>query len=264
MSQELPVPRPNALPPVWVLNLQRSTERRARMTSHLAELGIKFEFVEAVEGRNLSPEECARATDPEKTRRLLGRALTPPEIACSLSHRMLYQKQVDEGWEEVVILEDDAVVDPAFLEVIKLRHTFPPDWELFYFHIGNTRTSFWGSRPLGRWRCVKFGSLAYSTVSYMVRLSGARKLLAHSKPVTLPADWLTGGAIRTGVKLYGVYPPCVRELTRDPAASTMPELNAMWQNKPKWEEKHPIARHLERAKYRLIYSYQRFNPFGTV
>ncbi len=234
------------------------------MTSHLAELGIEFEFVEAIDGRTLSPDECARSIDAERARRFLGRALTPPEIGCSLSHRMLYQKQIDEGLEEVVILEDDAVVGPAFLEVINLRHALPADWDLVYFYRGDTRVSFWGSRPVGRWRCVKFGSLAYGAVAYMLRRSGARKLLAHSNPVSLPADCLTGGAIRTGVQLYGIDPPCVRELTRDAAASTMPELNAMWQNRPKWEEKHPLVRHFERTKYRLIYSYQRFNPFGMI
>ncbi len=264
MSPALPVSHPNSLPPIWVLNLRRSTERRARMASHLAELGIAFEFIEAVEGRNLSPEECARSTDPERTRRFLGRTLTPLEIACSLSHRMLYQKQLDEGWEEVVILEDDAVVDPAFLDVIQLRDALPADWELVSFYRGDTRVSFWGGRRLGRWRCVKFGSLAYGAVAYMLRRSGARKLLSHSNPVTLPADCLTGGAIRTGVRLYGIDPPCVRELTRDPVASTMPEENAIHPRWPKREELHPVVWYLHRAKYRLIHFYQRINPFGAI
>jgi glycosyl transferase family 25 len=263
MSQLLPVAGANCIPPVWVLNLRRSAERRTRIARHLDELGIGFEFIEAIDGRTLSPEECARAIDAGKARRLLGRDLAPTEIACSLSHRMLYQKQVDEGWEAVVILEDDAVVDPAFLEVMKLRNALPPDWELVTFYRGETRVSFWGSRPLGRWRCVKFGSLAFGAVAYMLRLSGARKLLVQCDPVSVPADWVTGGAIRTGVHLYGIDPPCVRELTRDWDASTMPEANALARRWPKREELHPVVWRLHRAKWWLIHAYQRVNPFNT-
>ncbi len=263
ISRVSPASRPNDFPPIWVLNLRRSTQRRNRIASHLDELGIRFEIIEAIDGRTLTAEECARSTDAEKTRRFLGRDLTPTEIACSLSHRMLYQKQLDEGWESVVILEDDAVVDPAFLEVINLRDALPRDWELVSFYRGDTRVSFWGSRPLGRRRCVKFASMAFGAVGYMLRLSGARKLLSHGDPVSVPADCLTGGAIRTGVRLYGIDPPCVRELTRDHAASTMPEANAIHPRWPTRGELHPVVWHLHRAKWRLIHTYQRFNPFLT-
>ena len=257
---QVPVSSRQGLPPVWVINMPRSTERRARISKHLDELGLAVEFVDAVDGGTFSPEDCRRLSDPEKSRELLGRELAPAEIACSLSHRMLYQRQIDEGHEAVIILEDDAVIDPVFFEIMDLRSALPRDWELVLFHRGDTRVSVWGSHPLGRWRLVKFASLAYITVAYMLRQSGAQKLLAYNDPVVVPADFLTGGALRTGVHLYGIDPPCARELSTDSAASSMPEVRAL---RPRWplrEEMHPIAWRLHRIKWSVIHTCQRINP----
>lgn len=38
------------IPPVWVINLPRCTERRAYISDHLRELGLPFAIVVAVEG----------------------------------------------------------------------------------------------------------------------------------------------------------------------------------------------------------------------
>lgn len=43
--------------PVWILSLQRSPERRASMLVQLTEANISFEFVNAVDGQDLLPEE---------------------------------------------------------------------------------------------------------------------------------------------------------------------------------------------------------------
>ena len=43
--------------PVWILSLQRSPERRASMLEQLTAANISFEFVDAVDGHDLLPEE---------------------------------------------------------------------------------------------------------------------------------------------------------------------------------------------------------------
>lgn len=253
--------RRELIPPIWVLNLPRSTERRARISAHLEELGLGFEFVEAIDGRAMSPEECARAVDAPKLQRLLGRQLVPAEVATSLSHARLYRRQVDEGLESVIILEDDAVLDDGFFEVFDHWHQMPPDWEIVSFYFGiDTRTSFWGKRRVGGRLCVKYGSVAFGAVAYMLRLSGARKLLAHSEPVQAPADWLTGGGVRTGIRLHGIYPPCAREYAPGAAHSTMPESYAHYWKPPR--QRGPIATYFAQLPDRGKYLFQRLNPFG--
>ena len=252
------------LPPIWVLNLRRSVERRARIAGHLDALGLPFEIIEGVDGRAMTAGDRAAVSNSRESQRLLRRELTPGEIGCGISHLALYRKLVDEGWDEVVILEDDAIVDREFLEVLRRRESLPADWELVLLYHGRPQVSFWGGRRLGPVGCVKFASVAWGTVGYLLRRSGAIKLLAHGFPVRITADQLTGGAIRTSVRLYGIDPPCVREESFDGGGSTMPEAAALRGRWPTREELGPVWWALHRWKWSLIHFYQRSNPFSIV
>lgn len=250
-------------PPVWVVNLKRSVHRRQFIQAQLNILGLEHEIVEAVDGRELSPDELASCYSPSGSRELVRRELTPGEIGCSLSHLRLYQRQVDEGHEQVLILEDDIVVEPSFLRVLATRDALPPDWELVLFHrLNDPLVSYWGSRRFDdEFRSVKFASFADGTQSYLLRLSGAKKLLAHGYPVRMPADSLTGGWVKTGVRLYAMDPPCVREFSSGPAHSTMPE------NYPfhglGWKKAEELVG-LERLRYLARRLFRRFNPNAVI
>jgi glycosyl transferase, family 25 len=253
-----------SLPPIWVLNLRRSVERRARIRDHLGALGLPFEIIEGVDGRAMTPRDLAAVSSSRESLRLAGRELTPGEIGCSLSHLELYRKQIDEGWDEVVILEDDALVDPAFVEVMKRIESLPADWELVLLYHGHPQISFWGSRRLGCYRCVKFASTAWGTVGYLLRRSGAQKLLAHGFPVRVTADHLTGGGLRAGVSLYGILPPCIREMSMEVGGSTMPEASAVRKKWPTREELGPALWVIHQWKWCLIHFCRRANPFSIV
>jgi glycosyl transferase family 25 len=252
------------LPPIWVVNLRRSVERRAQIAGHLDALGLPFEIIEGVDGQALTAADQAAVSHSRESLRHLGRELTPGEIGCSLSHLALYRKLVDEGWDEVVILEDDAMVNQEFVDVLRRREVLPADWELVLLYHGRPQISRWGVRSLGPSRCVKFAGLAWGTVGYLLRRSGAIKLLAHGYPVRVTADQLTGGGIDTGICLYGIDPPCVQEVSCDVGGSTMPEAAALRGRWPTREELGPVGWALHRWKWSLVRFYQRSNPFSIV
>ena len=110
---------------------------------------------------------------------------------------------------------------------------------------------------------MKFASIAWVAVGYLLRRSGA-EAAAHGFPVHMPADSLTGGGIRTGVRLYGVAPPCIRERVDGAEHSTMPENYALIARWPRKDELRPLTWFLHRAKWRLIHFYQKCNPFAIV
>jgi glycosyl transferase, family 25 len=252
------------LPPICVLNMKRSVERRKRITAHLDGLGLPFELIEAVDGRTLSPRDQAAVYSSREALIHTGRELTPGEIGCSLSHLAVYRKMIDEGWDEVVILEDDAVVDPAFIEILSQRGSLPRDWDLVLLCQNRPVYSFWGGQRLGRFRCSKLASVSLSTAGYLIRRSGGQKLLAHGTPVRVPADYLTGGTIRAGVRLYGINPACVRVLSTDAADSTMPETAALFARWPTKAELGPVWWFVHRCKWRLIDFYRGVNPLSIV
>jgi glycosyl transferase family 25 len=249
-------------PPVWVISLERSLARRHAISLHLTALGVPFRFFPAIDGNALSPEETAKSYNAEAGKRLLGRALTPGEIGCALSHLELYRHQIRLGLDEVLVLEDDVEPRPSFPEILERRHLLPHDWELINFCRGDSCVSLWGAKTLfGTQKCVRFASTAYNAGGYLLRRSGAIKLLRHGAPILLPADHLTGGAIRAGVRIYGIDPPC---LDHCPGESTMPQANALHPKWPSREELGPILWPLHRAKWRAIHFCQGVNPFHRI
>lgn len=53
------------MPPILVINLEKSVERRAFMTAQLTQLGLPFELVKAVDGDTLTPQALKAVYDPQ-------------------------------------------------------------------------------------------------------------------------------------------------------------------------------------------------------
>ena len=204
----------NNFPPIWVVNLKKSIDRRKYITKHLDELGLDFQLIEAVNGHNLTGKKLSALYNAQDALRRIRREMSPGEIGCSLSHLKIYQKMIDEDVEEVIVLEDDAEINRDFLEILQRKIDFPPDRELLLlFHGGKYNTSFRKRRTIFKqYQIVKFVAPPYGTLGYLIKQSAARKLLTAGYPIQVPADQLTGGWIKTGVNLYGIYPSCIKHL----------------------------------------------------
>src|SRR5262245_6692080 len=94
----------------YVINLPRATDRREAMERQLATSDLDYEFVEAIEGRNLSADEYAELVDHTAVERW-PHWLTPGAIGCLLSHRRVLEMAAERD-EPSLILEDDAVLSP--------------------------------------------------------------------------------------------------------------------------------------------------------
>jgi glycosyl transferase family 25 len=138
------------LPPVWVVNLERSVDRRERMRHQLNGLGLAYEFVKAVDGRELTDQDLAKWCEPSAAVAIIKRELTRGEVGCSLSHLRLYDRMIQEGHEEAVILEDDVNVNPVFVDIFSRRELPGPDWEMVVFHgLNKPPISCWNARRAG-------------------------------------------------------------------------------------------------------------------
>lgn len=218
-------------PPVWVISLPGSTARRANISRQLASLGLGFEFFDAVDGAKLSDREIRSVYDPKRAVKKVYRELNRAEIGCCLSHIGIYRKMVEEGVEEAIVLEDDAVLGEHFLEVIESRDRFPADLELLLLYHQGGRFYLWRKQRLDdRHRLVHFVTPAMGTVGYFVRRSAAQKILATVFPIRAPSDHVTGGDVPTGAGLYGVEPPCVGHSPEFEVESTIQGRDQMWEN----------------------------------
>lgn len=195
--------------PVFVINLERSRDRRAYIERYLASLGIELRIVPAVDGSKLDLDQLARdgvyvdAVAHEK----FSRSLSKSEIGATLSHLSACRTIVDENLPMAVVLEDDVTFLDGVADIVRsAMQAAPADWEVLQLYHWCKDTYRIAPHLVGfnNASCLPVGCLGY-----LIRQSAARKLLDASYPICYPADSLMGRSPRLGVALYGVFPPVI-------------------------------------------------------
>src|SRR5690625_2715287 len=100
--------------PIFVISLHDAHERRRSIREQCAELGLEFEFFDAIDGRTGLAPEFEVEIDRGAAEIRHHRPLSDAEFACALSHRRIYQRILERGLPGAVVLEDDAILSRQF------------------------------------------------------------------------------------------------------------------------------------------------------
>ena len=194
--------------PILVISLAGEEERRKRVRKQIEALGLVFEFFPAVDGRKLNPM-ASPAYDSVRRRRAFGRDLTGGEIGCLLSHRAIYEKMVAEALDEVLVLEDDAILGPDFPSVLAALQRRPVPYDMIRF-FGDPKIAQLPQRYLcplvGDYRLSRLATTPGGAQAYLIRLQGAKKLLPFMQRNWLPVDILMGRSWEHGLQWFTVQP----------------------------------------------------------
>jgi glycosyl transferase family 25 len=174
------------LPPIFVISLVGS-KRRENIARQLSRWPGTWSFIDAVYGRDLTDEDVARCYDERAVIRRIGRPMTRGEIGNSLSHLSIYRRMIEEGIPRAIVLEDDALLEDGFFhfpfkdvdwhfDVI----TFYTDISLIRVKLERALAGITFHRPVRRASC---------TVSYLISLQGAERLLKGNTPIKGVSDW---------------------------------------------------------------------------
>ncbi|KAG7174641.1 Glycosyltransferase 25 family member-like [Homarus americanus] len=123
---------------IYLISLVRRPERRERMKHCFDELGLDVKTFDAVDGkklndsylRQLGVKQMTTYKDPWSKR-----DMTFGEIGCFLSHYFIWEDIVRNGYEKVLLFEDDIRFEPYFREKVKhmIYHANRlVDWDLIY------------------------------------------------------------------------------------------------------------------------------------
>ncbi|MXQ06674.1 hypothetical protein GQ651_02325 [Alphaproteobacteria bacterium GH1-50] len=175
--------------PIFVISLSDATGRRASISSALAERGLDFTFIDAVDGRRgLSPDAEAMIDRPG-TIRASGRPMADTEYGCALSHMGVYRRIVDDGLPGALVLEDDAILTPLFDEFLAADGHLAGD----LVQLDHLHGDIWrAERPRALTDTLRLARAARNaslTTGYTISRKGARYFLEHGLPLTRPADW---------------------------------------------------------------------------
>ena len=180
---------------IFVINLDTDVDKKNRMQTTLEELGISFEFFNAIDGRLLTKAQINKVYDEQKVINTINRSLHKTEIGCALSHFMIYKMMLSTGIEEAVILEDDVVISKDFVQIIKLFYQLPKDWDWVLLGSGhpNDRAQCYVDCKKNILRFI-IGKPFYNyggTYGYCINDKGARKILNKTNKIFMPIDMYT-------------------------------------------------------------------------
>ncbi len=221
---------------VYVLSVKAAEARRKLFEQRFA--GLDYSFFFGADKNNFTIEELIKNNiyneELTKQHHRYTKVMKPGEIACSWSHRMMYEDMLKNNYDRVLIFEDDAVPDPGMMkQVPAILSEIPADCELLMWgwdkngesgvtsFLKKTGYSIQHGLGLLKWDHAIIKNLfakPYSahlkkagfhdyTYAYAITQSGAKKLLQMQTPIQYIADNLLAHAItRNIVSGYIVYP----------------------------------------------------------
>ncbi|MBB3611241.1 glycosyltransferase family 25 protein [Rhizobium sp. BK602] len=174
--------------PVYLINIDRATDRLAEMQRQSDEFGIKIERVDGVDGA-LLPQEQWTDVDHERFQRRHGRVILPGEYGCYRSHLLALRQFLAGGSPSAVIIEDDIALNGDFLARALAIQDAAPKAEvikLVNHRWGGFRATTSSNKGDVVGRCL-FGPQG-STACYLVTRSGAEKIVRSLAVMSLPWD----------------------------------------------------------------------------
>ncbi len=200
---------------VYVVSIPRLSERQQYMQRLLE--GLDFEMVEGTDRKKLSEAEISEHYDQKAHLKLsrLGKPLRAGEVACALSHLQVYKNAITNGYNRILVLEDDvALIDQHLDQLQRNLQELPQNWELAYLgYWKNERAPVLGwlkqgwyivLRLLGlhRWSVRRILNTYPESVTntlmragnqegayaYALTLGACKKLAAFNRPIKLNAD----------------------------------------------------------------------------
>jgi len=169
---------------VFVISLERSTERRGRVEEQLNQTGIQWQFLNAVDGYALP--SMPSSYKPSKVKRLQGYELTPGEVGCFLSHIKAWELCI-QNHVTTLVFEDDFLVGKNLEAVIDDLLSIADQWNLVRLS-GIYETKHQSLQKRSTYELVKNLSEPCGTAAYMIQPAAAKILLEHSADIYEPVD----------------------------------------------------------------------------
>lgn len=195
---------------VFLINLDKSSERLARCQEFFEQFDIEFERIPAVYGKDLSEQQITEFYDSARNAVGYKKPLGVGELGCYLSHIKCWQKIIEEELDYALILEDDFKLTESFKDFERVFSDLA-NWD--YVRIAyTTRNSGVSERAKinDDYDLVYYKKVPINTLAQAVSYAGAQKLLANSKRVFRPIDVDMKHYWEKDINVLGIDPPLIK------------------------------------------------------
>ncbi|WP_420468506.1 glycosyltransferase family 25 protein [Panacagrimonas sp.] len=232
---------------IFVINLERSQDRREFMCRQLDALGLSYEFFRATDASRGELDGVSRYDERLALRRL-GHALQPSEVGCFASHYRLWQRCVADDLP-LVVMEDDVQLEAGFACAMTAA-TAIVDSHRFVRLCGLASR---GYRDLGKLsdghRLVRYLKGPRGTQCYALAPAGAQRLLQGAQRWFDAVDLYIDAFWLHGLASYAVLPFHVRhDMDHGPASLI---------GSGRWAARRPLLHKLRREATHLAYRLRR-------
>lgn len=236
-----------SLTEVFVVSLADAEERRAAFSARARDTALAWRFFDACTQR---PDSLA--IDEAAVLRNKGRALTRGEIGCYASHFAIWEAMVARGVAQAIVLEDDTIVDWAYLERLAATDLAPRGFD--YLRLYAKRPTFQrvvATDFLQHSRTVvELIGLAYGTQGYAITLAGASAFVEECRVIRRPIDDAMDRSWAHDVRNLALFPAPILEAT---VPSAIGSARFAGKNDPAFHTLRQRAwRRLERTRMRMM------------
>lgn len=202
---------------IFWINSKNRPDRFNNMKKRLTELDVRAERFSAIHGGEINwalPENAMFYIDKVK------KTLNNAEIGCYMSHRTIYEMIKKEGWKKTLILEDDALFDPAFMEIFNDLYDCCSDYDMLYFGQWNydkgvvqgEKSALKDLVLTVKERSVYKAERCWLTHAYAVDLSIVDTLLSQTKNLYASIDNVLADIQENNkLKVYAIHPALIKQ-----------------------------------------------------
>jgi len=235
---------------IWLINLDRDTERRAAMEAQLAKLGLPFTRFPAIYGKDHA-DTLAKRADADAYARNMGSPILPGKMGCYASHVAVWEAFIVSDHKIALILEDDVVFHDDFLETLDLALENANLWDSLRFNCIRAKLPV-AQATRGKYTFNAYAGPFTGNATYLLHKSTAQKILPNLWPQTRAFDHELNRFFRHDYRQLGLEP--FSSHVDDGGDSSITGTNYALVNKPHWTKRLPHYR-LKAANYFRRFAY---------
>ena len=234
---------------ILIVSLRRSPERRKYIKKQLDELGLKFEFFDAVDGRAEPPHPLFEHYDYFKRLWLTnGRAPSKGEMGCYASHYLIWKECVACN-EPLLVVEDDSHIKPIIVDLLPFISEKVAEYGFLRLEPETSKCRLFEKERRNSYAISFMDNNFGGTRSYAISPNAAQKLLDGSQRWSMPVDNYIGSLYLHGVPSYQFHPTIIPTLEEHPEEfGTTIQLGE--------ESKPPLYRKFTREIYSIYRKYK--------
>jgi glycosyl transferase, family 25 len=190
--------------PIWLINLPRATERRAKMEAQLEPTGLRYTVFDGVDGK-AEEARLLQTVDVAAFERNMGRKILIGGIGCYHSHLGVWRAFLEGDAPVALVMEDDVVLHGDFWSAINHGLAISDHWDFLKLNCIRAKLKIPQGR-IGPYVVNAYAGPATGTGAYLIKRATAAKLLPAMLPVTRATDHEINRYFKHDFRLFGLEP----------------------------------------------------------